>query len=324
MTQPTMPISRESADQLGQPPARGIGFVEQFNFGERFSVSVDHYRLAEQLNVLVAGEDMVKFHVRLSGRRVLTFDRFDPLALDDVSTACLLHEDGTPKTDHILADHDETSITIAMKRQRFLEYLDVANSEIPRVLDTVLKRYAHGPRLATARPTGEELNLARSIIGCRHSGPLRRMYLEAKSLELMCSILDHLDEPAEVAATSVPLSERTRRQLQLVRELLESTFVEPARIDDLARQFGLNRNKLCTGFKVLFGVSIFDFCSGLRLEQGRRLLLESQATISEIAVSSGYSSISAFSVAFQRRYGYPPTEVRARVRRADALPSSLT
>lgn len=322
MTQPTVPISPDIVNRLGQPPARGIGFVEQINFGAGFSVSVEHYRLAEQYNALVAGEDMVKFHVRLSGRRVLTFDRFDPLALDDMSTACLLHENGTPKSDHILAHHDETSITIAMQRQRFLEYLDVANSEVPLVLDKVLKRYAYGPRLATARPTGEELNLARSIIGCHHSGPLRRMYLEAKVLELMCSILDHLGEPAESAAAAVRLSERTRRQLRHVRELLESTFVEPARIDELARQFGLNRNKLCTGFKMMFGVSIFDFCSGLRLEQGRRLLSESRASISEIAVASGYSSTGAFSVAFQRRYGYPPTEVRARASRAEArLPS---
>jgi AraC-like DNA-binding protein len=317
MTNPAMPAPRPVVNLAGRPQVAGTGFVEQIHFGAGFFVSVDRYRLTERLDTLVPGEDMVKFHVRLSGRRLLSFDRRDPLALEDLSMACLLHENGTPKTDHILANHDEASITIAMKRERFLEYLDVANSEVPAVLNGMLKRYARGPRLATTRPSGEEVDLARAIIGCRRTGPLRRMYLEAKTLELMVTVLDHLEEPEETPAASVRLTERTRRQLHLVRELLESTFVEPARINELARLSGLNRNKLCTGFRMLFGVSIFDFCSGLRLEHGRRLLLESHLSVLEIALASGYSSASAFSTAFQRRYAFAPTEVRARARHAE-------
>jgi AraC-like DNA-binding protein len=41
-----------------------------------------------------------------------------------------------------------------------------------------------------------------------------------------------------------------------VRDLLVESFVEPPTIHALARQFGLNRNKLCCGFAQLFGTSV--------------------------------------------------------------------
>jgi AraC-like DNA-binding protein len=87
--------------------------------------------------------------------------------------------------------------------------------------------------------------------------------------------------------------------------------MDGTRIEDLAREFGLNRNKLCTGFRTLFGVSIFDFASGLRMNEARRLLRESSLNVSEVALSVGYSSTGAFSSAFHRYFGHSPSEARA-------------
>jgi AraC-like DNA-binding protein len=294
------------------PGSVGQGFAESLEFGDRFTVGIERFRLAEHSETLVHGEDMIKFHVRLSGRRLLTFDRRDIMALDDAATCVLLHELDVPKMDHILADHEEASITVAMPRSRLLEYLDVTDSNVPLVIDTMLKRYSRGPRLASGVPSREEVRLAREIIGCNRVGPLRRMFLEAKTLELICTVLDHLSAPADERGAPVRLTGNDRRRLQQVRELIEATFMETVRIEDLARQFGLNRNKLCTGFRLLFGVSIFDFVSGLKMDEAQRLLRQSQLSVSQIALAIGYSSAGAFSAAFHRRFGHSPTDVRRR------------
>src|SRR5690606_5594411 len=107
------------------------------------------------------------------------------------------------------------------------------------------------------------------------------------------------------------LTERDKRRLHQVRERLESSFMENARIEDLAREFGLNRNKLCTGFRNLFGVSIFDFASGLRMSEARKLLRSSSLSVSEVALTVGYSSTAAFSSAFNRYFGHPPSDTRS-------------
>lgn len=291
----------------------GSGVSELVDFGNRLWLSVDNYRLHQRYDGLIHGEDMIKFHVRLSGRRMLTFDGFDMLALDDLATAVLLHERDLPKIDHVLADHDEVSITVAMSRTRFLEYLDAGNSNVPVALEDVISRYAHSPRLATAVPTPDEVRLAREIIGCRRTGPLRKMFLEAKALEFIHIVLEHLVAPSESRASSVRLTERDKRALYQVRERLEASFMEGTRIEDLARDFGLNRNKLCTGFRNLFGVSIFDFASGLRMNEARRLLRASSLSVSEVALSVGYSSTGAFSSAFHRYFGHSPSETRGLV-----------
>ena len=287
-----------------------MGWLEQTTFGNRLTLAIEHYRLAERFDALINGEDMIKFHVRLSGRRLLTFDGRDMMALEGTSTAVLLHERDMPKTDHILAGHDEVSITVAMQRQRLLEYMDVGDTDVPVALHDVISRYACSPRLATATPTPDELRLAREIIGCRRSGPLRNLFLEAKTLEFVHSVLEHLVSPAESRAASIRLTERDRRRLYEVRERLEASFLEGPRIEDLTREFGLNRNKLCTGFRSLFGVSIFDFASGLRMGEARRLLRDPRHSVLEVALAVGYSSAGAFSAAFHRFFGHSPSESR--------------
>lgn len=290
-----------------------VGAQECLSFGDRLTLSLDNYRLRERFDTLIHGEDEIKFHVRLSGRRMLTFDGFNMLALEDAATAVLLHERDLPKTDHILADHNEVSITVAMSRTRFLEYLDAGNTAVPVALEDVISRYAYSPRLATAAPTPDEIRLAREMLGCRHTGPLRKLFLEAKALEFIHLVLEHLAAPSEVRASSVRLTDRDKRRLQQVRERLETTFMQGARIEDLAREFGLNRNKLCTGFRGLFGVSIFDFASGLRMNEARRLLRVSGLSVSEVALSVGYSSTGAFSSAFHRYFGHSPSDARGQV-----------
>ena len=288
----------------------GTGVSELVDFGNRLWLSVDNYRLRDRFDGLIHGEDMIKFHVRLSGRRMLTFDGFDMLALEDQATAVLLHERDLPKIDHILADHNEVSITVAMSRARFLEYLDAGSTSVPVALQDVISRYAYSPRLATAVPTPDEIRLAREILECRRTGPLRKLFLEAKALEFIHIVLEHLAAPSESRASSIRLTDRDKRALYQVRERLEASFMEGARIEDLAREFGLNRNKLCTGFRNLFGVSIFDFASGLRMNEARRLLRASGLSVSEVALSVGYSSTGAFSSAFHRYFGHSPSEVR--------------
>jgi AraC family transcriptional activator of pyochelin receptor len=166
-------------------------------------------------------------------------------------------------------------------------------------------------RLINDRVSVQEARTMAAILGCSRVGPTRQLFLEAKSLELICLLLDRLDEAAPQGAAHIRLTDRDRRQLVRVRERLESGFMDPPTINELARHFGLNRNKLCTGFRVLFGVSIFDFCNNLRMEEAHLLLHQSHLTITTIAAKMGYSSVSAFSSAFRRVYGCAPTQARA-------------
>jgi len=96
-----------------------------------------------------------------------------------------------------------------------------------------------------------------------------------------------------------------------VREFLEACFTAPPTIHHLARQFGINRNKLCTGFHLLYGTTVYDFCRELRLQKAQQLLADPRLSLTDIAFSAGFGSASAFSTAFARHFGAPPSQFRA-------------
>jgi AraC family transcriptional regulator, transcriptional activator of the genes for pyochelin and ferripyochelin receptors len=138
---------------------------------------------------------------------------------------------------------------------------------------------------------------------------VRRLFIEAKAAELFCLIIDRLraETGSPVAAR---VTERDRRQLAQVRELLEDRYTNPPTLNELGREFGLNRNKLCRGFTQLYGKSVFDFCQHLRMEKARQLLSGSTMSVLEVAASAGYASPSGFNAAFHRRFGHAPSEIR--------------
>jgi transcriptional regulator GlxA family with amidase domain len=59
------------------------------------------------------------------------------------------------------------------------------------------------------------------------------------------------------------------------------------------------------------GISPHDYYLALRLNAGRRLVLESRKTVTEIAAQTGFGSASAFARAFRSRFGESPRSTRA-------------
>jgi AraC-like DNA-binding protein len=288
----------------------GTGFSENLALPDGIDAAVQHIHLSQDLLTSYEGDDFLKFHVRLSGQRILVFQGRHTIELDGAATAVLMHDAGVSKFERVVANRDERAVTTMVARGRIAEYLDEEQAAMPPALHSLIARKRSQPRMAIAAPTRQELDIANAVIHCRRTGSLRRMYIEAKVVELFCLILDRLRAESDGPDQKTRVTERDRRQLVRLRDFLSCSFTSPPTIHQLARQFGLNRNKLCSGFFALYGMSIYDFCDSLRMEQARRMLLESQLMISEIALSTGYGSSSAFSAAFHRRFGYAPSQGR--------------
>ncbi|MEA3151781.1 MAG: hypothetical protein QOD56_2720 [Gammaproteobacteria bacterium] len=288
----------------------GTGVIETLNLSDGLNVVMQRCRLAQSLSTTIEGQDLLKFHVQLSGHRILTFQGRHEIALKGAATAILMHDAGVSKLEQVVAEGDERSVTAMFARARVWEYFDEESTPVPSALHSLITRQSIQPRLAVTTPTMEERVVAGAAIDCRRVGPLRKLFIEAKVMELFCLVLDRFQAGADGPAQAPRVTERDRRQLAGVREFLSCEFKAPPTIHNLARQFGLNRNKLCGGFQLLYGVSIHDFCSTLRLDNARELLIQTDLTLTEIALSTGYGSPSAFSAAFHRRYGESPSKCR--------------
>jgi AraC-like DNA-binding protein len=79
---------------------------------------------------------------------------------------------------------------------------------------------------------------------------------------------------------------------------------------ELSRLVGLNQFKLKKGFKALFGCSVFGHLHARRMEEAKRLLLERNTPIGEVARYCGYQYVQHFSTAFRKKYGVTPGSLR--------------
>lgn len=147
--------------------------------------------------------------------------------------------------------------------------------------------------------------LGRQMLACPMQGALKRMYLSAKALELTALALGAL-QPAPAASTPDGPSRADVERLHHARDLLLADLQHPPTLPELARRVGVNVNKLTTGFRQLFGCSVYACVREQRMAQAHALLAAGEMSVSEAAYACGYTD-SHFSKAFQRRYGVLPS-----------------
>jgi AraC family transcriptional regulator len=111
------------------------------------------------------------------------------------------------------------------------------------------------------------------------------------------------------------------RALAYIAGHLEAPMV----VADIARAAGLSEFHLHRVFREALGETIGRFVTRRRLETAAlRLAYETDRTISDIALSSGYSSSSNFTKAFSAYFGVSPSRVRAPVGMLPAAVERLT
>lgn len=85
-------------------------------------------------------------------------------------------------------------------------------------------------------------------------------------------------------------------------------------VERLGRQVGLSRSALAERFGQVMGEPIFAFLTRWRLQLAAEHLLTTDRNIRSIATDAGYESANAFSAAFRRAFGKPPTVWRRKHR----------
>jgi AraC-like DNA-binding protein len=86
-------------------------------------------------------------------------------------------------------------------------------------------------------------------------------------------------------------------------------------VEKLGRQVGLSRSALAERFSDVMGEPIFGFLTRWRLQMAAEFLLTTPRSIESIAHDAGYESAGAFSAAFKRVFGKPPSTWRRKRRR---------
>jgi AraC-like DNA-binding protein len=105
-------------------------------------------------------------------------------------------------------------------------------------------------------------------------------------------------------------------------EAVHASAGKPWTVGDLARLCSMSRATFARVFHQVLGQAPMQYLTDWRMTLARDLLRDQEATLEEIAVQVGYSSVYAFATAFRRHHGEPPCRWQQReldTRPADEL-----
>ena len=93
--------------------------------------------------------------------------------------------------------------------------------------------------------------------------------------------------------------------------LMKRNHYRSISMESIAREINISEKHLCRLFKEKSGMSPKQYMTELRMEAAKKMLLQSDLRVKEIAQIEGYSSQGAFSQAFTAYFGISPTEMKA-------------
>ncbi len=146
------------------------------------------------------------------------------------------------------------------------------------------------------------------IFNCPYKGWTKNFFLESKVLELIAYKIEQIEADAprkpDVHSLPSPDEERIREAARLLAGDLET----PPDLRQLARSVGMCRSKLHRCFRMVYGITPFEYLRNRRLETAMDYLMDGRMNVSETAYAVGYSCPSHFTKAFKKYFGHLPSK----------------
>jgi LacI family transcriptional regulator len=193
-----------------------------------------------------------------------------------------------------------------------VEVLDICRELSVRVPDQVAVLGVDNDDLvqSLANPPLSTINTARERIGFEAAAMLERL-------------INRTPLPGR-SVTVAPLGVITRRSTDVMAvddadvvdavRFIHAHAGRPIGVSDVMREVPLSRRQLERRFRARLGRSILDEITRCRIDRAKQLLVETELTLPQVALASGFGSASYFSVVFAETEGTTPGAYRDRVK----------
>jgi len=144
---------------------------------------------------------------------------------------------------------------------------------------------------------------------------LREMQNQRPHYQTLCQaymdiLVVQLLRDASLSAQQVPPQPLNNRQCAATRRYIDMHYKEPLTLDLLAAEASINKYYLAHAYKQTYGISPINYMISCRIQEGKRLLAETDLALSQISSILGFSSASYFSQSFRKAEGISPVEYR--------------
>lgn len=156
--------------------------------------------------------------------------------------------------------------------------------------------------------TNDLFNVLNDLEGKSLKGITRKLFLEAKILELLAIQIENYKNID--LNKLIGVKDKNIKKLYVVKQIMKENLGKNFSIKELSREVALNENILKKEFKRVFGCSINQFSTDEKMDRAKDLLQSTQLPIYQIAEEIGYKNATHFSAAFKRCFGETPKKFR--------------
>ncbi|WP_128414340.1 AraC family transcriptional regulator [Chryseobacterium sp. Leaf394] len=177
------------------------------------------------------------------------------------------------------------------------------SNENKSILDRMIKNqfillnHSEPPKI-----TVEMHMIIKEITESSKKGVLQKLLIEAKIIKLLMLIFEQFSK-----SKNIPTTENTA---QITKSFIDKYYTQQISTHDIALQFGLNETKIRSEFKSEYKITISEYINELRMLKARKMIIDREFLIKEIASECGYEYVPNFSRAFKKKYGISPDKLR--------------
>lgn len=175
--------------------------------------------------------------------------------------------------------------------------------------EIILSRTDFTPDCPVMSGCGEDILLLMEMIT---DNPGQELY---NTLELTGTLYRLLAALVKRSGNKIPTSKRSEERHKCLRAALDyiaANYPLPISVDDIAAAAAVSRSTLFRLFRTELGAAPSDYLIEYRIDQAKKLLSETDISVTAAARSAGYENNLYFSRAFRKATGMSPTEYRNR------------
>ena len=177
------------------------------------------------------------------------------------------------------------------------------------------------PRLPRSNPANVSVRelMERIFSAVSEGEPFCDLEARALMMQLLTVLLRHYDYPDRTRAERNSAVSDVERGMRY----LNANFRESVTVDDAAHASGMSKSYFMKVFRDLNGVTPWEYVLLKRVAYSTGLLKNTQTSVLDIAMQSGFNTKSSFNRAFRRVMKTSPAEYRAAVRESEGYGGNL-
>lgn len=195
-------------------------------------------------------------------------------------------------------------LQIQIKYQYIFNLIDPeSNRESAEILEQMIhNNFIFLHKETPPNMTVEMHMILKEIITYYRKGVMQKLFVEAKIIKLLILIFEQFNEKDTAENLSeIPL---------IIKKFVDENYHRNLKVEEISKILGINETKIRKEFKIHYNTTIIDYISELRMLKAKKLIINKDLMIKEIAIDCGYEYVQNFTRAFKKKFGVSPEKLR--------------